>query len=125
MWKAVFAVLGGFVGLAVGDFTIEQAGHYLARAVPMDLVTAMKEAVFFATNPGQAISYQVGKLQILKFLADAKLDQGDYFSLQHFHDSLMWNGNVPIALQRWEYLGLDDEILRLDVLGGTPVTVPQ
>jgi len=113
------------IRLAVGDFTIEQAGDYLARAVPMDRATAVGEAVFFAFNPGQAISYQVGKLQILQFLADAKMDQGDDFSLRHFHDFLMQNGNVPIALQRWEYLGRDDEILRLDVLAGTPVTVPQ
>jgi hypothetical protein len=37
----------------------------------------------------------------------------------------MRNGNVPVALQRLEYLGRDDEILRLDALGGRPVTVPQ
>ena len=113
------------IRLAVGDFTIEQAGEYLARAVPMDRETAVQEAVFFAFNPGQAISYQIGKLQILRFLADAKLDQADEFSLRQFHDYLMLNGNVPIALQRWEYLGRDDEVLRLDVLGGKPVTVPQ
>jgi len=81
--------------------------------------------VFFAFNPGQAISYQIGKLQILEFLADARLDQGDEFSLRHFHDFLMRNGNVPIALQRWEYLGREDGVQRLDVLGGKPVTVPQ
>jgi uncharacterized protein (DUF885 family) len=113
------------IRLAVGDFTIEQAGEYLARAVPMDRETAVREAVFFAFNPGQAISYQVGKLQILEFLADAKLDQGDEFSLRHFHDFLMQNGNVPIALQRWEYLGREDGVQRLNVLGGKPVTVPQ
>jgi uncharacterized protein (DUF885 family) len=113
------------IRLATGDFSIEQAGAYLARAIPMDRETADAEAVFFAFNPGQAISYQVGKLQILKFLAEAKLEQGDEFSLQHFHDFLMENGNVPISLLRWEYLGRDDEILRLDVLGGKPVTVPQ
>lgn len=113
------------IRLAVGDFTIEQAGEYLARAVPMDRETAVQEAVFFAFNPGQAISYQIGKLQILRFLADAKLDQADEFSLRHFHDYLMLNGNVPIALQRWEYLDRDDDVLRLDVLGGKPVTVPQ
>jgi len=113
------------IRLAVGDFSIEQAAHYLARAVPMDRETALDEAVFFAFNPGQAISYQVGKLQILEFLADAKLDQGDEFSLRHFHDFLMRNGNVPIALQRWEYLGRDDAVLRLDALGGKSVTVPQ
>lgn len=113
------------IRLAVGDFTIEQAGDYLARAVPMDRETAVAEAVFFAFNPGQAITYQIGKLQILQFLSDAKLDQEENFSLRHFHDYLMANGNVPIALQRWEYLGRDDQMLRLDVLGGKPVTVPQ
>ena len=113
------------IRLAVGDFTIEQAGEYLARTVPMDRETAFAEAVFFAFNPGQAISYQIGKLQILQFLTDAKLDQEEDFSLRHFHDYLMQNGNVPIALQRWEYLGRDDQVLRLEVLGGKPVTVPQ
>jgi hypothetical protein len=113
------------IRLAVGDFTIEQAGDYLARTVPMDRATAVREAVFFAFNPGQAITYQIGKLQILQFLADARLDQGEDFSLRHFHDYLMQNGNVPIALQRWEYLGRDDDVLRLDVLAGEPVTVPQ
>ena len=113
------------IRLAVGDFTIEQAGDYLARTVPMDRETAFAEAVFFASNPGQAISYQIGKLQILQFLSDAKLDQEEDFSLRHFHDYLMENGNVPIALQRWEYLGRDDQVLRLEVLGGKPVTVPQ
>jgi len=113
------------IRLAIGDFNIEQAAQYLARAVPMDYETAMQEAVFFAFNPGQAISYQVGKLQILGFLSDAKLDRGDDFSLREFHDFLMLNGNVPIALQRWEYLGRDDAVLRLDALGGKIVTVPR
>jgi uncharacterized protein (DUF885 family) len=113
------------IRLAVGDFAIEQAADFLARAVPMDRETALEEASFFAFNPGQAISYQIGKLQILGFLADAKLDQGEDFSLRHFHDFLMLNGNVPIALQRWEYLGREDAVLRLDALGGKPVTVPE
>ncbi len=113
------------IRLALGDFTIEQAGDYLARTVPMDRETAVAEAVFFAFNPGQAISYQIGKLQILQFLSDAKLDQEENFSLRHFHDYLMENGNVPIALQRWEYLGRDDQVLRLEMLRGKPVTVPQ
>ena len=113
------------IRLAVGDFTIEDAARYLARAVPMDEETAQDEAVFFAFNPGQAITYQIGKLQILRFLADARLDMGDEFSLRHFHDSLMLNGNVPIALQRWEYLGRKDSVHRLDALGGEKATVPQ
>mgnify|MGYP005843984965 CR=1 FL=1 len=98
------------IRLALGTFTIGQAGEYLAQTVPMDRETAIQEAGFFACNPGQAITYQIGKLQILKFLADARLHLGDRFNLRTFHDYLMLNGNVPIALLRWEYLGLRDEI---------------
>jgi uncharacterized protein (DUF885 family) len=84
----------------------------------MDRGTARHEAAFFATGPGQAITYQIGKLQVLKFLADARMHFGERFHLRAFHDSLWLNGNVPIALQRWEMLGLRDEIDRLDAAAG-------
>jgi uncharacterized protein (DUF885 family) len=102
------------VKLALGSFTVAQAANYLAQRVPMDKKTAEGEAALFATDPGQAISYQIGKSQILHFLADAKLAQGDKFSLRAFHDFLWSNGNVPIALQRWEYLGKDDDLQAID-----------
>ena len=102
------------VKLALGSFTIEQGADYLKAAVPMDAGTARQEAASFASGPGQAITYQIGKLQILKFLADARRSQGDAFRLRDFHDFVYRNGNVPIALQRWEYLGLRDEIDALD-----------
>jgi hypothetical protein len=98
------------VRLALGTFTIDQAADYLEKIVPIDRATARQEAVFFASSPGQAISYQIGKLQIVKFLADAQLNQKKQFNLRSFHDYLWKNGNVPIALLRWEYLGLSDEI---------------
>jgi len=101
------------VNLALGIYTIEDAGKYLASVVPMDVATATDEARFFAYNPGQAITYQIGKLQILNLIADAKVLLGDKFNLKDFHDYMMLNGNVPIALQRWEYLGLKDEIEKL------------
>jgi Bacterial protein of unknown function (DUF885) len=102
------------VKLALGALTIAQAADYLALQVPMDRKTAVEEAARFATTPGQAISYQVGKMQILDFLADARLKQGVAFNLRKFHDYLWKNGNVPIALQRWEYLDDDREITAVD-----------
>ncbi len=98
------------VKLAIGEFTIDQAADYLEKIVPVDRGTARQEAVFFASSPGQAITYQIGKLQIVKFLADARLNQKEKFNLRAFHDYLWKNGNVPIALLRWEYLGLSDEM---------------
>ena len=102
------------VKLALGSFSVDQAAQYLQESVPMDAATARLEAASFAAAPGQAISYQIGKLQIIKFLADAHRLKGDAFSLRAFHDFVWKNGNVPIALQRWEYLGLKDEIEALD-----------
>jgi len=93
------------VKLALGEFTLEQAAKYLQEKVPMDEKTARQEAIAFSTNPGGAMTYQIGKLQILKFLADARMQQGDKFNLRAFHDFVWKNGNVPIALQEWEYFG--------------------
>jgi uncharacterized protein (DUF885 family) len=93
------------VKLALGEFTLEQAAKYLQEKVPMDEQTARQEAIAFSTSPGGAITYQIGKLQIMKFLADTRMQQGDKFNLRAFHDFVWKNGNVPIALQRWEFLG--------------------
>jgi uncharacterized protein (DUF885 family) len=91
------------VKLALGEFTLEQAADYLQRMVPMDAGTAHDEAASFATTPGQAISYQTGKLQITKFFADTRRDMGEKFDMNEFYDFVWKNGNVPIALQQWEW----------------------
>jgi uncharacterized protein (DUF885 family) len=94
------------VKLALGEFSIAQAADYLEATVPMDRATAEEEAVFFAAAPGQAISYQIGKVQTLEFLAEARIREGGRFDLRRFHDFLWLNGNVPIALQKEEYLAM-------------------
>jgi len=91
------------VKLALGQFSIEEAADYLEAMVPMDRATAEHEAVFFAAAPGQAISYQIGKMQTAEFLAEARVREGSTFDLRRFHDLLWLNGNVPIALQKAEY----------------------
>jgi len=102
------------VKLALGDFTVAQAADYLSRTVPMDRKTAEGEAADFSTAPGLAIAYEIGKLQIERMLADRRVQLGDKFSLRDFHDYVWTNGNVPLSLQRWELLGLDDDIRKVD-----------
>jgi hypothetical protein len=98
------------VKLALGQFTIEEGAEYLAKSVPMDAETAHEEARLFASTPGQAITYQIGKIQIMRLLADARTKQGNAFRLQAFHDYVWKNGNVPLSLQRWEYLGSAEDV---------------
>jgi hypothetical protein len=98
------------VKLALGIFTPEQAVDFLERNVRMDATDARVEVGEMGELPGQKISYQTGKLQIMQMLQDARLNQGDEFSVESFHNYVWLNGNVPIALLRWEYLGLDDDV---------------
>lgn len=102
------------VKLALGELTISQAADYLARTVPVDRKTAETDAADYVAAPGLGIAYEIGKLQIERMLAERSLQLGDKFNLRQFHDYVWSNGNVPLSLQRWELLGLDDDVKALD-----------
>src|SRR5437879_3970791 len=72
------------VKLALGQFSLEEAAKYLEQKVPMNAQTARREAIAFSTGPGQALAYQIGKLQITQFLAEALLRQGDKLTFAPF-----------------------------------------
>jgi hypothetical protein len=103
------------IRLAVGELSVQEAADLLETRVPMDRATAWEEAAFFAGNPGQGSSYTVGKLQIMRLLAAARIAAGPAFDLRTFHDWLWANGNVPLALLQWELLGDTTDIDALDL----------
>lgn len=43
------------------------------------------------------------ELQITKFLAEARIQQGEKFNVRAFQDFVWKKGSVPTAFQRWEY----------------------
>jgi len=106
------------VKLALGEFTLQEAADYLASTVPMDKKTALAEAAMFSSTPGQAITYQIGKAQIMQLLADTRRTQGSEFSMLKFNDFVWNNGNVPISLQRWELLQDASQVPALSELPG-------
>ncbi|MFJ2191713.1 hypothetical protein ACIOJE_27890 [Kitasatospora sp. NPDC087861] len=53
---------------------------------------------------------------MLALLADARRLFGERFELRRFHNHLWRNGNVPLSLLRWEYLGDREEVDRADAL---------
>jgi uncharacterized protein (DUF885 family) len=101
------------VKMATGEFTIEQGAAFLDKELGLGLKMGNEGATMFAGWPGVLVAYQTGKTDILRFLADTKRKQGADFKLRAFHDFLWKNGNVPIALQRLEYLGSADDIERV------------
>ena len=105
------------VALATGEIDIPTATAYLERKVPMDHGTAYEEAVFFSSCPGQALTYQIGKTQIIKLFSDAVSKQranNKDFDMKEFHDYLWLNGNVPLSLLRFEYLDDASEIASIE-----------
>ncbi|WP_083350739.1 DUF885 family protein [Terriglobus roseus] len=118
------------VKLALGEFTQPEAQAYMTKTVPMDEATARDESFMFACTPGQAITYQIGKMDILKGLTMAKLQQGDKFNLQAYQDFVWLNGSVPFSLQRWELLGDKSDVPAIPAsfawrAGTSPMKSPQ
>lgn len=105
------------VNLATGIFTLGEGVQFFVDKVPMDRETALDETAMYVATPGLAMSYHVGKQQVLRLLTDAAIAGGDAFSLRDFHDFVWRNGNVPFSLQRWELLGDRSDVDALDAAG--------
>ena len=102
------------INLATGAFTLDEAVDFFVSLVPMDVETAREECAMYLATPGLAMSYHVGKQQLLRLVTDAVVAQGDDFSLRALHDRVWANGNVPFSLQRWEILGDRGDLDRID-----------
>ena len=105
------------VSLATGAMTLEEGMRTFMDLIPIDYQTALEETAMYLASPGLAMSYMVGKLEVIRLLADAKRVLGKDFSLRWFHDYLWANGNVPHSLLRWEMLDDRSDIERLGVGG--------
>jgi hypothetical protein len=105
------------VNLATGVFSLEDGVAAFVALVPMDEETAFEETASYTANPGHAMTYLVGKQQILALQSEVIRAQGEAFSLRDFHDRLWAEGNVPLALQRFELLGDRSELDVLDAAG--------
>jgi uncharacterized protein (DUF885 family) len=100
------ARIGVDVNLHTGRWSFEQAVEYFMEAGGLDREAAEGEAAGAVSNPHQKISYIIGKWQIMNLLGRYKDRQGDNFRLGQFHDDLIKNGSLPVAIIEW--ILLDD-----------------
>lgn len=113
------------VRLAGGDWSTGEAADFLAAQAGLRRSRAESELHDLLAYPGKAGAAFAAYVQVIRFLADAAGTLGEDFSLREFNDRLLENAHVPVALQRWEMLGLEDELDRLTEQRGRPATVPQ
>ena len=48
--------------------------------------------------PGQAVSYKIGEIKILKLRDKAKKEMGSKFDIRKFHRIVLANGSLPLEI---------------------------
>ncbi len=96
LFRAVRLVVD--TGIHDKRWTREEAIDYMVRNTGMALSDVTSEIERYIVMPGQATSYKVGMIKILEIREKAKQELGDKFDLRDFHDVVLKNGAVPLAI---------------------------
>ncbi|TCO50815.1 DUF885 domain-containing protein [Actinocrispum wychmicini] len=85
-------------GLHAMGWTRQQTVDYLRVNTVMTEVDIQSEADRYIEDPGQALAYMVGRLEILRLRRRAEQDMGNAFDIKGFHDVVLGNGPLPMAV---------------------------
>lgn len=97
-------------GMHMKGMSLSEAKELMQSRCLQSPVAAYKEARRGTADPGY-FSYTLGKMMILQLRSDLQKQQGSHFSLQHFHDSLLNAGLVPMRVIRRELTGQNGSLL--------------
>lgn len=96
MWRAARLVID--TGIHSQGWTRQQALDYLAENTSLSEGNVRAEVDRYISWPGQALSYKMGEIKIRELRKKAEQQLGDQFDLRAFHDAVLANGAVPMAL---------------------------
>jgi len=96
LWRACRLVVD--TGLHDKRWTREQAIEYLGTNSPNPHGDVVKAIERYIVMPSQATAYKVGMIKILELRAHAKAQLGEQFDIRAFHDVVLKNGPVPLAV---------------------------
>lgn len=85
-------------GLHAFGWTREQAIDYMVNNTGLTRESITAEVDRYLVWPGQATGYKVGKLKIKALRAKARAELGDKFDLRRFHNVVIDNGALPLAV---------------------------
>lgn len=103
MWRACRLVVD--TGLHSQGWTRQQAMDFFFNNTSLSEGNIRAEVDRYISWPGQALAYKLGELKIWELRRIAEHDLGDRFDLREFHDVVLGNGAVPLAM-------LEDIVLR-------------
>ena len=96
MFRAVRLVVD--TGMHARHWSREQSIEYMVAKTGMTEAEVTREIERYVVWPGQATSYKVGQLAMLRMREQAEKELGPKFDLRGFHEVVLMNGSMPLAV---------------------------
>ena len=96
IWRAARLVID--TGIHSQGWTRDRALAYLRDYTALPEHEIETEVDRYIAWPGQALSYYLGEMQIIKARAQAESALGTRFNLRAFHDAILELGSVPLPI---------------------------
>lgn len=96
MWRAVRLVVD--TGIHAFGWSRQQAIDYLAKHTALTQKSVENQIDRYISWPGQALSYKMGEIKIRELRAKAEKALGNKFDIRRFHDTVIGQGSLPMAV---------------------------
>jgi len=96
MWRACRLVID--TGVHHKGWTRDQALAYLRDNTALSEHEVTTEVDRYISWPGQALSYKLGELTIMRLRREAEAALGPKFDVRAFHDAVLSQGSVPLPV---------------------------
>ena len=96
MWRAVRLVVD--TGIHAFGWSRERAINYLSEHTALPQSAVEDQIDRYISWPAQALSYKMGELKIRELRAKAEKELGADFDIRSFHDTVIGQGSLPIAV---------------------------
>ncbi len=93
------------VGIHLRGGSRDEALNYFRQHALLSEPMLQGEIDRYISWPGQAPSYMIGRLEILRLREEARAALGDRFDIKVFHDRVLEDGTVPLAALRTKIEG--------------------
>lgn len=95
-WRAGRLVVD--TGMHAMGWSRDKAIDWLLEWTPIGRLTVEQEIDRYIGMPGQALSYKMGQLEIMRLRAEAERRLGNAFEIKGFHDTLLTSGAMTLPL---------------------------
>lgn len=103
MWRACRLVID--TGVHHKGWSRDQALAYLRENTALSEHEVTTEVDRYISWPGQALSYKLGEIVMMRLRREAEAELGEKFDVRRFHDALLAPGSIPLPLLEEEIRG--------------------